>query len=105
MRTRQKWMGILSVLAVLLLASTGLGYAWGGGHGFGGHGFSGHMFGGHGFGEQGFNRDGFSEQGLRGFHEGFPGGFDHGFREFGGFPRFDGPRSGIGVEPFGGPQW
>ena len=33
MRTRQKWMGIIVVLAVLLLASTGLGHARGGGHG------------------------------------------------------------------------
>jgi len=40
-------MGILSVLAVLLLASTGLGHAWDGGHGFH-HGFHGgfHRFGG-----------------------------------------------------------
>jgi hypothetical protein len=47
MRTRQKWMGILGVLAVLLLASAGLGHAWGGGHGFH-HGFHGgfHRFGG-----------------------------------------------------------
>ena len=87
MRTRQKWMRILVVSAVLLLASTGLGHARGGGHGFGGH-----MFGGHEFGEQGF----------RDFHEGFHGGFDDGFREFGGFHRFGDPR--IGVEPFGGFQ-
>jgi hypothetical protein len=92
MRTRQKWMGIIVVSAVLLLACTGLGHARGGGHGFGGHGFGGHMFGGHGFGEQGF----------RGFHEGFHGGFDDGFRAFGGFHRFGDPR--IGVEPFGGLQ-
>jgi hypothetical protein len=97
MRTRQKWMRILVVSAVLLLASTGLGHARGGGHGFGGH-----MFGGHGFGEQGFRGDGFGEQGFRDFHEGFHGGFDDGFREFGGFHRFGDPR--IGVEPFGGFQ-
>ena len=97
MRTRQKWMGILGVLAVLLLASAGLGHARGGGHGFGGHGF-----GDHGFGEQGFRGDGFGEQGFRDFHEGFHGGFDDGFREFGGFQRFGDPR--IGVEPFGGLQ-
>jgi hypothetical protein len=41
MRTGQKWMGIIVVLAVLLLASTGLGHARGGGHGFGGHRFRG----------------------------------------------------------------
>jgi hypothetical protein len=102
MRTRQKWMGIIVVSAVLLLASTGLGHAWGGGHGFGGHGFGGHMFGGHGFGEQGFRGEGFGERGFRDFHEGFHGGFDDGFREFGGFHRFGDPR--IGVEPFGGLQ-
>ena len=40
-------MGIVVVVAVLLLASTGLGHAWGGGHGFR-HGFHGgfHRFGG-----------------------------------------------------------
>jgi hypothetical protein len=112
MRTRQQWMGILVVSAVLLLASTGLGHARGGGPGFGGHGFGGHMFGGHGFGEQGFRGEGlgergfrgegFGEQGFRDFHEGFHGGFDDGFREFGGFHRFGDPR--IGVEPFGGVQ-
>jgi hypothetical protein len=94
MRTRQKWMGILVVSAVLLLASTGLGHARGGGHGFGGH-----MFGGHAFGDRGFRGDGFGEQGFRDFHEGFHGGFDDDFREFGGFHRFGDPR--IGVEPFG----
>jgi hypothetical protein len=77
MRTRQKWRGIIVVVAVLLLASTGLGYAAGGGHGFGGHGFEGH--------------------GVRGFH----GGFHHGFHRFGG------PRVGIGIglAPFGAPYW
>jgi hypothetical protein len=97
MRTRQKWMGIIVVLAVLLLVSAGLGHARGGGHGFGGH-----MFGGHGFGERGFRGDGFGEHGFRDFHEGFHGGFDDGFREFGGFHRFGDPRTF--VEPFGGPQ-
>jgi hypothetical protein len=97
MRTRQKWMGIIVVLAVLLLASTGLGHARGGGHGFGGHGFGeegfgghefgghgfgedglgGHEFGGHGFGEDGFGGHGFGEEGFGG-HE-FGG---HGFRGF-----------------------
>jgi hypothetical protein len=47
MRTRQKWVGIIVVLAALLLASAGPGHAWGGGHGFH-HGFHGgfHRFGG-----------------------------------------------------------
>jgi hypothetical protein len=102
MRTRQKWMGILVVSAALLLASTGLGHARGGGQGFEGHGFGAHMFGGHGFGEQGFRGEGFGEQGFRDFHEGVHGGFHDGFREFGGFHRFGDPR--IGVEPFGGVQ-
>jgi hypothetical protein len=44
MRTRQKWMGIIVVLAVLLLASTGLGHARGGRHGFGDDEFGGHRF-------------------------------------------------------------
>jgi hypothetical protein len=66
MRTRQKWMGIIVVLAALLLASPGLGHARGGGHGFGGHGFGDHMFGGHGFGD-----DEFGGHRFRGFHEGF----------------------------------
>jgi hypothetical protein len=43
MRTRQKWVGIIVVLAALLILSAGLGYAWDGGHGFHG-GF--HWFGG-----------------------------------------------------------
>jgi hypothetical protein len=74
MRTNQKWMGIIVVLAVLLLASTGLGHARGGGHGlgghglgadeFGGHGFGGHMFRGHGFGANEFGRHGFGGHGL-----------------------------------------
>jgi hypothetical protein len=66
MRTGQKWMGIIVVLAVLLLASTGLGHARGGRHGFGGHGF-----GGHGFGEDAFGDDGFGGHRFRGFDEGF----------------------------------
>ena len=45
MRTRQKWVGSIVVLAVLLFASAGVGHAWGGGRGFGGHGFH-HGFGG-----------------------------------------------------------
>jgi hypothetical protein len=107
MKTRQKWMGILVVSAVLLLASTGLGHARGGGHGFGGHMFGGHAFGeqgfrGDGFGDRGFRGDGFGERGFRDFHEGFHGGFDDGFREFEGFHRFGDPR--FGVEPFGGFQ-
>jgi hypothetical protein len=44
MRTRQKWVGIIVVLAALLCASAGVGHAWGGGHGFDGHGFDGHGF-------------------------------------------------------------
>jgi hypothetical protein len=44
MRTRQKWVGIIVVLAALLFASAGVGHAWGGGHGFGGHGFGFHGF-------------------------------------------------------------
>jgi hypothetical protein len=58
MRTRQKWVGIIVVLAVLLFASAGVGQARGGGHGFGGHGF----------------------------HQGFHQGFHHfgGVRRFGG---------------------
>jgi hypothetical protein len=50
MRTRQKWVGIIVVLAALLLASAGPGLAWGG-HGGGGHGFH------HGF-HGGFHRFG-----------------------------------------------
>ena len=42
-----KWVGIVVMLAVLLVASVGRGHARGGAHGFGGHhGFRGH----HGFG-------------------------------------------------------
>jgi hypothetical protein len=44
MRTRAKWVGILFIAAVLLLASAGPGQAWRGGHGFRGHGFRGHGF-------------------------------------------------------------
>jgi hypothetical protein len=39
MRTRQKWVAIIVVLAALFFASAGVGQAVGGGHGFGGHGF------------------------------------------------------------------
>ena len=39
MRPRQKWVGIIVILVVLLIVSSGAGRAWGGGHGFGGHGF------------------------------------------------------------------
>ena len=46
-------MGIIVVLAVLLLASTGLGHARGGGHEFGGHGFGGHGVGDDGSGDIG----------------------------------------------------
>jgi hypothetical protein len=58
MRTKQKWVGIIVVLAALLFASAGVGHAWGGGHGFGGHGFGFHGFhhGFHHFG--GFHRFG-----------------------------------------------
>jgi hypothetical protein len=45
MRTRQKWVGSIVGLAVLLFATAGVGHAWGGGRGFGGHGFH-HGFGG-----------------------------------------------------------
>ena len=38
MGTRQKWVGIALMLAVLLWAGVGRGYTWGGGHGWGGHG-------------------------------------------------------------------
>jgi hypothetical protein len=48
MRTRQKWVGIIVVLAALLILSAGPGHTWGGRHGFGGHGFH-HGFH-HGFG-------------------------------------------------------
>jgi hypothetical protein len=54
MRISRKWMVSIAVLAVLLLATPGLGYARGGGHSFGGHGFGAHGFRGHGFGKHGF---------------------------------------------------
>jgi hypothetical protein len=44
LRTGAKWVGILLIAAVLLLASAGLGQAWRGGHGFRSHGFRGHRF-------------------------------------------------------------
>jgi hypothetical protein len=53
MRTKQKWVGIIVIIAALLFASSGVGQAWGGGHGFSGHGFH------HGFHEfGGFHRFG-----------------------------------------------
>jgi hypothetical protein len=58
MRTKQKWVGIIVVLAALLFASAGVGQAWGGGHGFGGHGFGGHGF------HHGFHRFGGPRVGL-----------------------------------------
>jgi hypothetical protein len=39
MSTRQKWAGVIVVLAALLLGSAGVGHARGGGHGFSGNGF------------------------------------------------------------------
>jgi hypothetical protein len=48
MGTRQKWMGMIAILATLLLGSAGPGYAWQGGHGGGGH--RGGWHGGHGWG-------------------------------------------------------
>ena len=38
MGTRQKWAGMIVILATLLLGSAGAGYAWQGGHGGGWHG-------------------------------------------------------------------
>jgi hypothetical protein len=38
MGTRQKWLGMIVILATLLLGSAGLGYAWQGGRGGGWHG-------------------------------------------------------------------
>jgi hypothetical protein len=98
MRTRQKWVGISLLLGALLLASTGPGQAWRGGHGFRGHGFH-HGFRGHGF-HHGFRGHGF-HHGFRGhgFHHGFRGhGFHHGSHH-----GFRGPRIGIGIGI--GPFW
>jgi hypothetical protein len=39
MGTRQKWVGMILLVAALLLAGAGPGQAWRGGHGFRGHGF------------------------------------------------------------------
>jgi hypothetical protein len=56
MGTRQKWLGMIVILATLLLGSAGLGYTWQGGHGGGGHrggwhgGHRGGWHGGHGWG-------------------------------------------------------
>jgi hypothetical protein len=56
MRTRQKWVGIIVVLAALLILSAGPGHTRGGGHGGGGHGgghhggHGGKWHGGHGWG-------------------------------------------------------
>jgi hypothetical protein len=52
MRTPQKWIGMIVMLAALLLASAGPGHAWRGGHEGGRHGGGGHGGGwhrGHGF--------------------------------------------------------
>jgi hypothetical protein len=48
MGTRQKWVGIIVILAGLLLISPVPGYTDRGGHGFKGHGFKGHGHRGHG---------------------------------------------------------
>ena len=48
MGTRQKWLGMIVILATLLLGSAAPGYAWRGGHGGGGHGGGWHR--GHGWG-------------------------------------------------------
>ena len=81
MGRRQKWVGILVMLAVLLVVCAGPGHTDRGGHGFRGHGFKGHTFRGH------WHRG-----------HGFRHGFHHGFR---------GPRVGIGIGlgTFWGPYW
>jgi hypothetical protein len=48
MRRRQKWIGVLVVIAVLLLISTVPGHADRGRHGYKGHGHGGHGHKGHG---------------------------------------------------------
>ena len=83
MGIRQKWVGIIVILVVLLFISIMPGYAERGRHGVGGHGFQGH----------GFRSHGFRGHGFRGPH------------------RFGGPRVFIRpsiVVPFGaywGPRW
>src|SRR5919106_5986846 len=78
MGTRQKWVGILVMLAMLLFISAMPGYAERGGHGFRGHGFRGHGFRGHGF---------------RGPHR------------FGGPRVFIRPHIVVPFRPFWGPYW
>jgi hypothetical protein len=48
MRRRQVWIGVFVMIAVLLLISTGPGYADRGGHGYKGHGYRSHGHRGHG---------------------------------------------------------
>ena len=53
MGTRQKWIGVIVIVAMLLVGSAGLGYARQGGHGGGGHRGGWHGGGGHGGGWHG----------------------------------------------------
>jgi hypothetical protein len=98
MGTRQKSVGIIVILVVLLFISIMPGYAERGRHGVGGHGFRGHEFRGHGFRGHEFRGHGFRGHKFRG----------HGFR---GPHRFGGPRVFIRpsiVVPFGAywaPYW
>jgi hypothetical protein len=61
MGARQKWAGILVMIAVLLLIGALPGYTDRGGHGYRGHGSRGHEYRGHGYrghGHRGWHRHG-----------------------------------------------
>jgi hypothetical protein len=88
MGTRQTWIGILIMLAVLLWLSTVPAHADRGRHGFRGHGFRGHEFRGHEFRGHGFRHHRF-----RGPHR------------FGGPRVFIRPRIVVPFGPYWRPSW
>jgi hypothetical protein len=98
MGTRQKWLGVIVIVAALLMGSAGLGDARQGGHGGRGHGGGWHGGGGHRGGWHGGHGGKWHEGKWHGgkWHGG------HGWR---------GPRVGIGIGlgsywgPYWGPYW